>query len=190
MGDFANLIATGLLATVQTSASEALAAAAAARAQAAGERAARGAGNTMTYYPPVQPENRYQASPPSIGEAPAHIKFMSPRCSALHDALRTAAARGLAAETMTKMRRDYPGECAENETEARGRLQQELREKNDEKRQAESSQLQQRNRTTLQQEQCGESKRILVTKRARTDLTEGERAELQRFEANYRARCS
>jgi hypothetical protein len=42
----------------------------------------------------------------------------------------------------------------------------------------------------LQEQQCGESKRILVTKKARTDLNDGEKADLQRFEVNYRARCT
>ncbi len=41
----------------------------------------------------------------------------------------------------------------------------------------------------MREQQCGESKRILYTKRARTDLTEGGKSELRRFEENYRSRC-
>lgn len=41
----------------------------------------------------------------------------------------------------------------------------------------------------LREQRWCESKRILVTKRARTDLSEGENAELQRVEANCRAHC-
>lgn len=44
-------------------------------------------------------------------------------------------------------------------------------------------------RTKLQQEQCEESKRIRLTKRRRTDLTEGAKSELQWFETNYTSRC-
>jgi hypothetical protein len=54
-------------------------------------------------------------------------------------------------------------------------------------RQAEAKAME---RTRLQEQQCGESKRILAVKRARTDLSAGEKADLQRFEENYKARCS
>lgn len=87
------------------------------------------------------------------------------------------------------MRKDYHAECAEDESEARGRLSEELRDKSNQKREARLSEARERDRSALHQEQCGESKRILVTKRARTDLTEGEKAELQRFEVNYKSRC-
>ncbi len=143
----------------------------------------------VTYYGPAQSDSRYQQAPPSIGEAPAQLKYMSPRCSSLNDALRTAAARGLTYDTVSRMRKDYQSECAEDESEARGRLSDEMRDKSSQKREARLNEARERDRGALRLEQCGESKRILVTKRARTDLTEGEKAELQRFETNYKARC-
>lgn len=39
-------------------------------------------------------------------------------------------------------------------------------------------------------DQCRESMRIIRTKRGRQNLTEGEKADLQRFEDNIRARCT
>ncbi|WP_152682732.1 hypothetical protein [Caenimonas sp. SL110] len=142
------------------------------------------------YYGPTEPGLRYQPAPPSIGEAPDHITYMSPRCSGLHDALRTAAARGLASSTVSEMRRNYQRECAENEAEARTRYASERGEKRQLAKVEQASQQRAHERTKLQEQQCGESKRILVTKKARTDLNDGEKAELQRFETNYRARCS
>jgi hypothetical protein len=156
-----------------------------ARAAAAGSRSSNG----IRYFGPAESESRYQPRPPSIGEAPAQLKYMSPRCSALNDALRTAPARGLNYETVTKMRKDYRAECAEDEQEAHGRLSQEMRDKSLQKSETKLSEARQRERTALQQEQCGESKRILKIKQARTDLSTGEKAELERFEANYRGRC-
>ncbi|MBU0893082.1 MAG: hypothetical protein KKH21_19655, partial [Gammaproteobacteria bacterium] len=38
-------------------------------------------------------------------------------------------------------------------------------------------------------QQCAESRRILANKRARTDLTEGEKNDLRRFEEAFLARC-
>jgi hypothetical protein len=151
---------------------------------------AKAASPGVRYFPPAESESRYRAPPPSIGEAPPQLKYMSPECSGLHDALRTASARGLNHDTVAKMRKDYNNQCSENESEARSRLSQEMREKSVQKRDAKVAEARERERTALQIEQCGESKRILRTKRARTDLTDGEKAELDRFEANYKARCS
>ena len=41
----------------------------------------------------------------------------------------------------------------------------------------------------MREQQCAESRRILLAKRARTDLSQGEKDDLARFETNYRARC-
>ena len=57
------------------------------------------------------------------------------------------------------------------------------------RKEAATAEKQERDRASMREQQCGESKRILLSKRARTDLTEGEKAELRRFEDNYRSRC-
>ena len=139
----------------------------------------------ITYYGPTDADvdaQRYQPPRAALGEAPPHIKYMSPRCSSLHDALRTAPARGLKHETMAAMRKGYQAECAENESEAFTMLSKESGERNLQRRADQSADKQSRERAALHEQQCGESKRILVSKRARSDLTEGEKAELQRFE--------
>jgi hypothetical protein len=141
------------------------------------------------YYGPTEPQQRYQPAPPSIGEAPGYITYMNTQCSGLHDALRTAAARGLTSSTVSEMRRNYQRECSENESEARTRFARERGEKKQVARVEQDTERRAQERTKLQEQQCDESKRILVTKKARTDLNEGEKVELQRFEANVRARC-
>jgi hypothetical protein len=149
-----------------------------------------GSSTPPVYYGPTEQPRTYTPPPPSIGEAPEYITYMSPRCSALHDALRTASARGLDSRTQSEMRRNYQRECAEDESDARSRWARERGEQKQMARSEAESARRAQERTKLQQEQCEESKRILVTKRRRTDLTEGEKAELQRFEANYKSRCS
>lgn len=145
--------------------------------------------NGMAYYGPT--ESTAQPSRiPSVGVAPPHLKYMSARCASLHDAIRTGPARGLKYETLNTMRRDYEAECGENEAGARRQLANDKIEQNKEKRAEMKAEADAQGRARLHGQQCEESKRILMTKRSRQDLTEGERAELQRFEANYRARCS
>ncbi len=140
------------------------------------------------YYGPT--ERPVSPHIPGIGEAPAQAKYMSPRCSSLNDALRTAAVRGLRSETVAEMRKNYRLECGEDESEAAGKLSEERKEKGLQRKAERSASKQEQDRAALQEQQCAESKRILVTKRSRTDLTEGEKAELRRFEANYRGRCT
>jgi len=144
----------------------------------------------VQYYGPSEVERpRYTPPPPSIGTAPQHLKYLSPRCASLNDALRTARARGLNSDTVSEMSRNYQVECGENDREARQAMYQESGDQSRAKYADKQVQAQARERTALQQQQCGESKRILVTKRQRTDLTEGEKAELKRFEDNYKERC-
>lgn len=152
------------------------------------------AGGTSTgrpiYYPPVPEPRRYEPPPPSVGAAPNHVRYMSAECSSLHDAIRTGPARGLTSATLSEMRSNYQSRCAEDESQARRRVWDEMREKQVAKREEQVASQRASERSALQAQQCGESKRILVAKRQRTDLTEGEKAELARFEENYRARCS
>jgi hypothetical protein len=126
----------------------------------------------------------------SVGDAPKYLQYMSPRCASLNDALRTASARGLKYETMNTMRRDYQAECGENERDAQSQYSRNQGMERQQKNAERQSQLVAQNQARLHEDQCEESKRILLTKRNRPDLNEGERAELKRFEENYRARCT
>ncbi|MEO5669735.1 MAG: hypothetical protein ABIR26_03490 [Ramlibacter sp.] len=144
----------------------------------------------VVYYGPDASSQYRQEQPLArIGEAPPHVKYMSARCASLNDALRTANARGLNSGTMATMQKDYRSECGENEQEAQALYSQEKGAKVKQRRAEKEAEKLEVDRASLREQQCGESKRILFTKRSRIDLNEGEKAELQRFEANYRARC-
>ncbi|MES2976105.1 MAG: hypothetical protein V4757_20975 [Pseudomonadota bacterium] len=144
---------------------------------------------SVTYYGPSASQQQYQAPIPKIGEAPDSLKYMSPRCASLNDAIRTASARGLQYETVAQMRKDYSRECADSEREAHSKMYEDRKDQMQQRREAATAEKQERDRASMREQQCGESKRILLSKRARTDLTEGEKAELRRFEDNYRSRC-
>lgn len=139
-------------------------------------------GATQSAPPPARPIA-------SVGQAPRHLQHMSPRCASLNDAVRTAYARGLKSETISTMRRDYQAECGEDENEARMQQSREAGAQRQQQVAERQSQAAEQNQAKLREQQCEESKRILVTKRNRPDLTTGERVELGRFEDNYRARC-
>lgn len=148
-------------------------------------------GSDLVYHGPVTPPPpRYEPPPPRVAEAPSTLRYLSPRCASLSDAIRTAPARGLQYDTIRQLQQEYNRECSENESEARSRLSQERRDQKQQQNEARALSKAEQERASIRAQQCGESKRILVTKRARTDLTDGEKADLKRFEENFLARCS
>lgn len=144
----------------------------------------------LTYYPPITPPPTASTYIPKASPSPDYLQYMSPRCSSMNDAIRTSGVRGLNYQASAELQRNYQRECADDESEARSRQYKERgdarKAEKDAKQSAQSAQQQ----TQMAQQQCDESKRIIASKKRRTNLTEGERGELQRFEENIRARCS
>jgi len=91
------------------------------------------------------------------------------------------------------MRNEYRRDCAQEERDASDRFYQERRagdrQRREEEKSAQMAAQSAREMDARQVQQCAESQRILNNKRARTDLTEGERADLKRFEEAFLARC-
>lgn len=139
-------------------------------------------------YGPTQ-QNPTFSSVPKSGEAPDHLKYLSPRCSSMNDAIRTAHSRGLTSQTIAELQKNYRKECAEDESEAYRRMGEDRRDSQTAKRESQRQANAEKQQSELKQQQCDESKRIIHTKSARTDLNDGERAELARFKENYQARC-
>lgn len=144
----------------------------------------------MVYYGPATTSPSSESRIAKIDQAPDTLKYLSPRCASLNDAIRTAPARGLKYETISEMRKEYEQQCSDNEKDAHDQMSRERRENKKQMTEASKADQADRERANIQAQQCGESKRILFAKRARTDLTAGEKADLQRFEENYRSRCS
>lgn len=128
----------------------------------------------------------YQRPP----DPPEHYSFLSGDCRSLNDALRTASSRGLSYESVNNLNREWNQRCQEDDRDARRRFYEQQRDgrlaRANEKR-VEATVAQQ---SAAKKQQCDEMLRILGNKRKRTDLTDGEKADLQRFETNYRERCS
>jgi hypothetical protein len=126
-------------------------------------------------------------------EEPEHYQYMSARCRSLDSGIRSAYSRGIKPDVVEGMRREYKRDCREQEQEAYSQLSSERRDLKKQRREEEkSAQLAEQSQREQEQrflQQCAESRRIIAAKRARTDLTEGERNELSRFEDAFLARC-
>lgn len=126
--------------------------------------------------------------------APDHQQYMSERCRTLSDTLRAAYSRNIKADVQDGMRREFERDCRDEESEASSRYHREKREarqqQRDDERQAALAQQASQADEARRGQQCAESRRILTLKKARTDLSEGERSDLKRFEDAYLARCA
>lgn len=149
---------------------------------------------------PVQPQSSYSYNQPSrttvvrtAPDVPDHYSYMSGRCRTLDENIRNAYSRKIAPDVVQGLRNEYRRDCAEEERDASRRMYDDRRSGDRQRREEEqSAQLAAdtaRQQDARQAQQCAESQRILNNKRARTDLTEGERADLKRFEEAFLARC-
>jgi len=142
-------------------------------------------------YGPTQRERNTPAYTPHAAEAPAHLSYMSVECADLREGLRTGPARGLKGTTMVELSRNYHERCADNEAQAMQRLSDDRRLQKEQQRATDNAVRRERDSAVLATEQCNEQLRVLAAKRKRAaTMTEGEKADLQIFEANYKARCS
>jgi hypothetical protein len=127
---------------------------------------------------------------PSVGKAPEHLAYLSPECAQLNDAIRTAPARGLKYDVIGELQNEYRRKCSDDERNAYQQLSQQKRGERDARQSQMNAQQQQATEAARNREQCGELLRILTAKRRQeAGMTPGEKADLQRFQANYEQRC-
>jgi hypothetical protein len=144
--------------------------------------------SAIVYYGPVA-ERQPTTYIPKMGEAPEHLPYLSPRCSSLSEGIRTGPARGVKYEVTASLQRDYQRECSEEDHDARARVNTEHTDAANAKKSSQHFAALTKEQALIKEQQCGESKRIIFSKKKRTDLTAGEQQELQRFIQNYKERC-
>jgi hypothetical protein len=126
-----------------------------------------------------------------LPEVPAHHPFLSSAaCKDLSEALRTADHRGVGADVIQGLNKEWRQRCQDEDNAARLAYEEHLlseRKKADEaRRQAKAAVAQQQAR----QELCDELQRLLAKRRQREQTpSAGEQADLQRFEASHKERC-
>jgi hypothetical protein len=142
---------------------------------------------------PAQQPNRY-ASPgysPNMAKAGEHLQYMSVECANLAEGLRTGPARGLHGSALSELSENYRRQCGEDEQQARQRLWQQQSDERTQRKQQDQARSDDRKRSVIASEQCNEMLGALHARRKRSaTMTAGERADLDLFEANYKARCT
>lgn len=143
---------------------------------------------SISVYGPA-PERQTNTYIPKMGEAQEHLPYLSSRCSSLSEGIRTGPARGVKHDVTAELQRNYQRECAEEEREARTKLNAQRNDAANAKKSNQQVAALGQQQMQAKQQQCDESKRIIFNKKKRTDLSEGEQQELQRFMQNFKERC-
>lgn len=127
---------------------------------------------------------------PSMPKAPEHLRYMSPECASLNDAIRTGPSRGLRSAAMSELHGEYRAKCAEEESEAYQKLSRARGDQRLARRQELAAQQAEQQRSVREREQCAELLRILQGKRQRlATMSAGEKTDFERSESAYHARC-
>jgi hypothetical protein len=130
------------------------------------------------------------AGTPLLGKAPDYLPYLGIECAQLNDAIRTGPSRGLKSGPMAELRTDYLKRCSDDEASARQQLRDAEKQRSERRQDQQSIAEAEKSRAALSGEQCYEMLRILHGKRQRAaTMSDGEKADLQRFEDNYRLRC-
>lgn len=91
--------------------------------------------------------------------------------------------------TLSDVRAEYSRDCQDDEMQARQKLRLQRDGKRDESLAAEQAKQVASQQARLSADMCAEFKRVIKNKKLRTDLTPGEKSDLERSEQNYTARC-
>jgi len=138
-----------------------------------------------------QQATTYQPSyVPPVEKAPDYLPYLSIECAQLNDAIRTGPSRGLKSGPMSELQADYRKRCSEDDYLARKQLREADKQQQDQRRDEQALAKADKSRAQISAEQCYEMLRILHGKRQRVaTMSDGEKADLQRFEDNYKNRC-
>ena len=119
---------------------------------------------------------------------------MSPECSSLSEGIRTGPERGLKYDVIAQSQRDFDEKCRDNHSEAMKMLQTEKSEKKQaelvSKQSAQKAAAQSKEEHDRQLTQCAEMRKALANRRAKINISDGEKNDLLVFEQRFQSRCS
>jgi Domain of unknown function (DUF4124) len=120
--------------------------------------------------------------------APEYYDYLGGACRSLNDAMR-GAGRSNNYQALHSLQEEWRQRCAEDESEAYRAYYEKRQLERNERTATRMAEAAERQQARVAKQQCNDMAQILAAKRARGDLNDVERAELQRFADNHRARC-
>ena len=123
-------------------------------------------------------------------QAQGHVKYLSPACADISEAIRTAPARGVRGDVVTGLHEEYREKCSLEDQDARRQLRQDEQMQQSEKVAQRDSIANERAQAQQRADQCAGMRDVIALKRSREkQLNETEVAALRSLEGNYNSRC-
>ncbi|HPG78238.1 MAG TPA: hypothetical protein PK756_06190 [Piscinibacter sp.] len=136
------------------------------------------------------PSAAYAPQLPRAGKAQGHVKYLSPACADISEAIRTAPARGVRGDVVTGLHEEYREKCSLEDQDARRQLRQDEQMQQSEKVAQRDSIANERAQAQQRADQCAGMRDVIALKRSREkQLNETEVAALRSLEGNYNSRC-
>jgi hypothetical protein len=143
-------------------------------------------GNPRQSAPPAA----YSPQLPRAGKAQGHVKYLSPACADISEAIRTAPARGVRGDVVSGLHEEYREKCALEDQDARRQLRQDEQKLQSEKVAQRDSIANERAQAQQRADQCAGMRDVIALKRSREkQLNETEVAALRSLEGTYNSRC-
>lgn len=136
------------------------------------------------------PPAGYSPQLPRAGKAQGHVKYLSPACADISEAIRTAPARGVRSDVISGLHEEYREKCALEDQDARRQQRQDEQKQQSEKVAQRDSLANERAQAQQRADQCAGMRDVIALKRSRErQLNETEVAALRSLEGTYNARC-
>jgi len=140
--------------------------------------------------PRSAPAATYSPQLPRAGKAQGHVKYLSPACADISEAIRTAPARGVRNDVVTGLHEEYREKCALEDQDARRQQRQDELKQQSEKVAQRDSVANERAQAQQRADQCAGMRDVIALKRSRErQLNETEVAALRSLESTYNSRC-
>ena len=140
--------------------------------------------------PRQAPPATYSPQLPRAGKAQGHVKYLSPACADISEAIRTAPARGVRGDVVSGLHEEYREKCALEDQDARRQQRQDEQKQQSEKVAQRDSIANERAQAQQRADQCAGMRDVIALKRSRErQLNETEVAALRSLEGTYNARC-
>ena len=139
---------------------------------------------------PAREARASYTSTPTVSKAADYLEYLSPLCAELNEGMRNGPARGLGPRALAELHGSYRDRCSDDDQAARKRFAEEQTKKRDARHGELLAEKRERDRIAATREQCDEMYRIVHGRRKKVEtMSVGERADFERFEANWKARC-
>jgi hypothetical protein len=147
----------------------------------------------LTVYGPTRNDaavTTYSAPSPRAGKMQEHVKYLSPQCASISEAIRTAPSRGVRGDAIAGLHEEYRQKCQVEDQEARRQHGQDVAEDYQRQRAERTAAANERKQAQARADQCTGMRDVIATKRAReASLNPTEVDALRALERAYNERC-